>query len=68
MMVLNAECERCCMWVWPFGFLPEAGCPVHDPASGGHAVDGRPWQEWTRTIALEWPVKGGRIWGPLCLN
>ena len=25
------KCENVCGWVWPYGYVPEAGCPVHDP-------------------------------------
>ncbi|GAF79312.1 unnamed protein product [marine sediment metagenome] len=25
------KCDRECEWVAPYGFVPEAGCPVHDP-------------------------------------
>lgn len=24
------SCGRLCEWVYPYGFVPEAGCPVHD--------------------------------------
>ena len=25
------HCENACGWVWPYGYVPEADCPVHDP-------------------------------------
>lgn len=25
------RCENECGWVWPYGFVPECGCKVHDP-------------------------------------
>jgi len=25
------RCDHACGWMWPFGYVPEAGCPVHDP-------------------------------------
>jgi hypothetical protein len=25
------KCENVCGWVWPYGYVPECGCPVHDP-------------------------------------
>jgi hypothetical protein len=24
------RCEHACGWTFPYGFVPEAGCPVHD--------------------------------------
>ena len=24
------DCEFACCWVEPFGWVPEAGCPIHD--------------------------------------
>ena len=24
------RCDRLCDWECPYGFVPEAGCPVHD--------------------------------------
>lgn len=24
------RCTYPCGWVWPYGFVPHAGCPVHD--------------------------------------
>ena len=35
--LLNLWPRRCgCCWIWPYGFVPEAGCPWHDksPAAG----------------------------------
>ena len=29
------ECGNHCYWVRPYGFVPEADCPVHDPPPGG---------------------------------
>jgi hypothetical protein len=25
------RCENACEFVWPYGFVVECGCPVHDP-------------------------------------
>ena len=25
------RCDYACGWMWPYGYVPEAGCPVHDP-------------------------------------
>lgn len=25
------RCDHICEWTYPYGFVPEAGCPVHDP-------------------------------------
>jgi hypothetical protein len=25
------KCENVCGWTWPYGYVPECGCPVHDP-------------------------------------
>lgn len=24
------KCGYACDWVYPYGFVPEAGCPIHD--------------------------------------
>jgi len=24
------DCDYYCRWVYPYGFVPEAGCPIHD--------------------------------------
>lgn len=26
----SGECSYACDWVYPYGFVPEAGCPIHD--------------------------------------
>lgn len=25
------KCDGVCGWTWPFGYVPECGCPIHDP-------------------------------------
>lgn len=67
-MILNAECEHHCGWLWPFGFVPEGGCPVHDVPD--HAPrDGRLWEGQRRSIALWWPVtRDGTVYVPMSLN
>ena len=29
---LTGDCGCACGWVYPYGFVPEAGCPIHDMA------------------------------------
>lgn len=29
-MFFEPKCGFECGWVYPYGFVPEAGCPVHD--------------------------------------
>lgn len=29
-MLFEEGCGFECNWVFPYGFVPEAGCPVHD--------------------------------------
>ncbi len=28
---LVRDCGHYCRWIHPFGFVPEAHCPIHDP-------------------------------------
>lgn len=28
---LVQDCGNFCTWTYPYGFVPEAGCPIHDP-------------------------------------
>jgi hypothetical protein len=28
---LIKKCDHYCRWIHPWGFMPEAGCPIHDP-------------------------------------
>lgn len=28
---VKIECGRSCGYVEPYGFVPECGCPIHDP-------------------------------------
>lgn len=25
------RCGNACGWEWPYGFVPECGCPAHNP-------------------------------------
>lgn len=25
------RCDNACGWTWPYGYVPECSCPVHDP-------------------------------------
>ena len=34
---LFPQCDRECDWVYPFGFVPEDSCPVHDRPSRSRA-------------------------------
>ena len=28
---MDTGCDNACGYQWPYGFVPECGCPVHDP-------------------------------------
>lgn len=66
--VYNVECEHVCAWIWPFGFVPENGCPTHDQP-GRSPRDGRLWEGVRRRIAIWWPVAAsGAVYPPRSLN
>ena len=61
----NSECENFCGFAWPFGFVPEEDCPIHDiPAPR----DGRRWEGWPRRIAYFHAIIAGRVFGPYFMN
>lgn len=29
-----SDCDYACDWIYPYGFVPEADCPIHDKDDG----------------------------------
>ena len=40
----HPDCGQMCGWQWPYGWVPEDGCPIHDvsPPHDTRLIEGHP--------------------------